>query len=193
MIYRKSLKRVFDIVAALVMLSLAALPVLVSSILIRLSSPGPVFFLQNRVGFGGRVFRIVKLRTMSVDPSRRIGQTTNEDPSVFPVGKVLRRLKIDELPQIFNVLKGDMSFVGPRPCLEKTRDEMPEWARQRFDVLPGVTGLAQINGNILLTWEERWKYDVSYVEKVGFFLDLVIITKTAVVVLLGEERFKNPV
>lgn len=193
MIYRSHLKRSLDIILALVAIVLLALPLLVAMAVICMTSPGPVFFMQKRVGLGGRTFRIIKLRTMTVNTKRELTQTTNADPEVFAAGRVLRRLKIDELPQLFNVLRGDMSFVGPRPCLEQTWDEMPDWARRRFDVRPGITGLAQINGNIALTWPERWKHDVEYVDSLSFFLDIKVVFKTFLVVLLGEDRFRKTI
>ena len=101
----------------------------------------------------------------------------------------MRRLKIDELPQLINVLKGEMSLVGPRPCLPVTAKEAPGWAQKRFEVRPGLTGLAQVNGNIGLSWEQRWIYDVYYVETINWHLDCKILFKTILVVLLGEERF----
>lgn len=193
MIYRNRLKRGLDFALALVAIALFVLPLLVAMAVIRIASPGPVFFMQKRVGLSGRTFRIIKLRTMTVNTERKLIQTTNADPEVFAAGRVLRRLKVDELPQLFNVLNGDMSFVGPRPCLEQTRDEMPDWARQRFRVRPGITGLAQVNGNIALTWPERWEHDIDYVDRVSFCLDIKVVLKTFLVVLLGEDRFRKTI
>lgn len=184
-------KRAFDFIFSLIAVFLILPLIAIAAVAIKLSSPGPVFFRQERVGRGGRSFSIFKLRTMTVNPDRETIQTFNSDPQVFSVGKILRRTKIDELPQIFNVLRGDMSLVGPRPCLRHTYAEMPEWAQKRAQVRPGITGLAQINGNIALSWEERWRYDVRYVETLSFFGDIKLILKTVAVVLLGEERFKD--
>lgn len=193
MIYRNRLKRMFDFTLALVALVIVGLPLLLAMLVVKLSSPGPVFFLQERIGFGGQSFRILKLRTMTVNRNRMTAQITNSDPEVFPAGKWLRRLKVDELPQLINVLRGDMSFVGPRPCLKQTLDGMPDWARRRFDVRPGITGMAQINGNIALTWQERWKHDVEYVERLSFPRDVMTILKTFQIVVFGEERFKKTI
>lgn len=191
MSYRLVFKRTFDIVLSVLFCFLAA-PILAFSIVaIVVSSPGTPFFLQRRVGLCGSVFHIYKLRTMTLDTNRKISQTRGGDPDVLRVGKLLRRLKIDELPQIFNVLMGDMSLIGPRPCLEVTKNEMPDWALKRFDVRPGLTGLAQINGNIELSWEQRWRYDIKYVQDVSFLLDIQILIKTVLVVLLGEDKFKR--
>ena len=121
---------------------------------------------------------------------RNAGEQVRPDEiDITRVGGVLRRLKIDELPQLFNVVSGDMSLVGPRPCLIKTYIDMPEWARARIDVGPGITGLAQTSGNIALPWTERWKFDVRYVERLSATLDIYILLKTIFVVILGEDRF----
>lgn len=193
MIYRNRVKRVLDFALALVALVVIGVPLLLAIAVVRVSSPGPVFFWQTRVGLEGRTFDIIKLRTMTVNADRLISQTTNCDPEVFPAGRILRRTKIDELPQLFNILKGDMSFVGPRPCLQQTQAEMPDWAKTRFEVRPGITGLAQINGNIALTWPERWKHDLDYVHRLSFPLDCLTILKTILVVVFGEEKFRKTV
>lgn len=192
MIYcRYGFKRLLDVLLSTSALILLGPLIVIGALAVKASSRGPAFFVQMRVGRQGRLFRILKLRTMPVDPRRKIAQTHNADPDVLPVGRVLRRLKIDELPQILNVLVGDMSIVGPRPCLEQTYSEMPEWARKRFEVRPGITGLAQINGNIALTWEDRWRHDIHYVETCSLLGDLGIVAKTVAVVVVGEERFRK--
>ena len=192
MIYRDfGLKRALDLVVSALALTCFMPVIVIGGLAVRLTSKGPVLFRQSRVGRDARMFEIYKLRTMSIDPARPLTQTTNADPDIFPVGRVLRRLKIDELPQLLNVLKGDMSLVGPRPCLQQTFVEMPQWARRRFEVRPGITGLAQINGNIALTWEERWRHDVHYIESCALLDDLWIIFRTALVVVKGEERFRR--
>lgn len=115
------------------------------------------------------------------------------DFEVTRIGEILRRFKIDELPQIINVFLGDMSLVGPRPCLPRQRAEFNEDGQQRIKVRPGLTGLAQVNGNIYLSWEERWKYDRQYVEKLSFISDIKIVVRTLAILLYGEEKFlKHP-
>lgn len=116
-------------------------------------------------------------------------QVYGNNSEITTVGKLLRRLKIDELPQLINVLKGDMSFIGPRPCLPELRNEFDENGWERLKVRPGLSGLAQINGNIYLSWEERWKYDAEYVSKQSFILDIKIILKTFLIVIFGEKKF----
>jgi undecaprenyl phosphate N,N'-diacetylbacillosamine 1-phosphate transferase len=188
--YRNYWKYVIDFIFSLILLFIF-IPFLSTVALgIKISSRGPIFFLQERVGRHGKIFTIYKFRTMHLDTQRKIIQTYNSDPSVFFFGKILRRLKIDELPQIFNILRGDMSWVGPRPCLEETLLEMPEWAKKRFIVKPGITGMAQISGNVSLTWVERWEHDVRYVNNVSLMTDIKLFCTTFFIVLLGEERFK---
>jgi len=191
MTYRSTIKRWVDLVGAAIGL-LAASPLLfLSAVLVKLTSPGPLMFSQERAGLNGEPFRVLKLRTMTVDHNRGQGQTTAATSDVIPVGRVLRRLKIDELPQLINVLRGDMSMVGPRPCLMQTRDEMPTWACKRFGARPGLTGLAQVNGNVALSWEERWQYDAHYVESVSLKGDVAILLKTLLVLFAGEDRFRR--
>lgn len=193
MTYRGSGKRVFDVVFSVVGLALTGPIILLGWAAVRLLSPGPGFFHQTRVGLHERRFSVLKLRTMSVNSQRTVAQTTNADPEVLPIGRVLRRLKVDELPQFINVLRGDMSLVGPRPCLQTTLEEMPQHARRRFIVRPGLTGLAQVSGNVAMSWEQRWSYDLRYVNSYSLKLDLLIIAKTIAVILFGEERFRRTI
>jgi undecaprenyl phosphate N,N'-diacetylbacillosamine 1-phosphate transferase len=190
MSYVKFWKRIVDFSLALLILAITFPLLIISAIGIKISSIGPIVFRQRRVGLHGETFQILKLRTMRLNDMRNLAQTYNNDPEVFPFGRMLRRLKLDELPQVFNVLCGDMSIVGPRPCLPQTFEEMPEWARRRSLVRPGITGMAQVNGNVALTWEERWLFDIKYVESISFFTDIRLIIKTLAVVILGEERYR---
>lgn len=191
--YKNYLKRLFDFVMALLVLLLIFPILLISAVLVKISSQGSLFFLQKRLGKDGKVFSVYKFRTMT-DKKRDVNrEILKGDAEVTKVGYYLRRFKIDELPQILNILKGDMSLVGPRPCMPSQRDEFNEDGKHRILVKPGMTGLAQTNGNIYLSWEERWKYDRQYVENVSFLLDLQIILKTILIVFLGEENFlKRP-
>jgi len=161
--------------------------------MIKLDSSGPIFYLSERVGKDGNTFYLYKFRTM-LDKERQTNvQVFADSPEVTRIGKILRRLKIDELPQLLNVLRGDLSLIGPRPCLKSLLGKMDENSKVRFDVRPGMTGLAQVNGNIHIEWEERWAYDVEYVNNLKLILDLKILFKTIAIVLLGEEKFvKKP-
>jgi lipopolysaccharide/colanic/teichoic acid biosynthesis glycosyltransferase len=189
--YRSLGKRVVDVALALLACIIVVPIIILGYVLVRLSSPGPGFFVQERLGRQGKTFKVFKLRTMTTNPERNLSQTTNADPEVFAVGRYLRRTKIDELPQIFNVVKGDMSIVGPRPGLPSMLDEMPKWAKARLSERPGLTGLAQVNGNIELSWEQRWKYDVQYVGEISLLNDLKIILRTVLVVIFGESTFRR--
>lgn len=191
MIYRRGGKRALDLALSIVGLVLFGPVILLGWLAVKLSSAGPGFLHQTRVGADERPFRLHKLRTMTVDPDRVLIQTMSRDPDVLPIGRVLRRFKIDELPQIANVLAGEMSFVGPRPCMPVTAEGMPDWARQRFSVRPGMTGLAQVNGNAGLSWEERWRHDVAYVDQYSVGLDWEIMLKTLAVIFFGEDRFRS--
>jgi lipopolysaccharide/colanic/teichoic acid biosynthesis glycosyltransferase len=166
---------------------------LLSLILILVASPGNPIYTQRRVGKKGQVFKIFKLRTMTINPLREIRQTRGSDPEILWVGKILRRLKIDELPQLFNVLSGEMSLVGPRPCLEATYNTMPKWAMERFLAKPGLTGLAQVNGNIELSWEQRWHYDNEYMKEITLYGDLKILMKTFLIIFWGEAKFRREI
>lgn len=188
-----ALKRLTDLIISLFLLILLSPILILCTLFIKLGDKGPIFYKQQRVGLNGCFFEILKFRSMSVNENREIGQTFNTDPEITWIGRLMRRTKIDELPQLINVVKGDMGLVGPRPCLIITYEEMPEWAKERFKVRPGMTGLAQINGNIFLSWEERWKYDIQYVKTLSILNDIKIVFKTILVVIFGEDKFKKDV
>lgn len=187
--YKLILKPLFDFIAALFCLILVLPLLLIVSVLIKVDSKGPVFFKQKRLGYNGTVFTILKLRTMTNKKRISNREIFKDDPEVTKVGKILRRYKIDELPQIFNILIGNMSFIGPRAGLPEQYLDYNETARVRLKVKPGLTGKAQVNGNIYLSWEERWKLDKEYVETLSFINDLRILMKTFLVISLGEEKF----
>lgn len=187
--YRRIGKRLLDLVISLLALGIFA-PILgVIAILIRFRSPGPVLFVQSRLGLDGKVFQVYKFRTMIDRPRIPDREIIGPHPELTPIGYWLRRFKLDELPQVFNVIKGEMSIVGPRPALPAQIRDYDDVARRRLEVRPGLTGLAQVNGNIFLSWQERWQYDVIYVDNVSLSLDIRIIARTIGVVLLGERRF----
>ena len=183
-------KRLFDFFISFAILLLLFPLFIIVAVLIKLDSKGPIFYLQSRVGENGRVFRIYKLRTMTNkerDPN--VKQTYLQDPDITRTGGLLRRFKIDELPQIWNVFIGDMSLVGPRPALPSLYEKFGEIAKKRCEVRPGMTGWAQVNGNIYLPWEERLCLDREYVDRMSFMLDLRILVKTVAIVLFGEEKY----
>ena len=185
----KFMKRIADIfVSFSLLLVLSPLFVLIS-LLIFITMPGPIFFKQERAGYKKSSFKILKFRTMKVDKEAEIVINTKKDiERLTKTGKILRRLKLDELPQLFNVLYGNMSLVGPRPTIFRQVDKYNDYEMKRLDVKPGMTGLAQINGGINIPWAERIEFDIKYVEKNNIFIDLKIILFTVVVIVFGEKK-----
>ena len=183
-------KRLIDVLVSLVIL-LFLFPFLILVVfLIKIDSKGPIFYLQSRVGKNGHFFKVYKFRTMTNkqrDPNAK--QTFLDDPDITRIGSLLRRFKIDELPQIWNVFVGDMSLVGPRPALPSLYEKYGDLANKRCCVRPGMTGWAQVNGNIYLPWEKRLLLDSEYVDRISFMFDLRILVKTVAIVLLGEDKF----
>jgi lipopolysaccharide/colanic/teichoic acid biosynthesis glycosyltransferase len=184
-------KRVFDLVAAVAALVLFGWLLVLIYVLVRLTSAGGGLFVQDRAGREGRVFRLIKFRTM------RAGHVHDPDPAIViagdhasltPLGRCLRKYKLDELPQLLNVLTGQMSLVGPRPTVPEQVAEYDDFKRQRLVVTPGITGLAQVNGGTALTWDERIEWDVYYVHNRSFLMDLRILLRTVVVTLAGTEK-----
>ncbi|MBI1315881.1 sugar transferase [bacterium] len=192
--YRNALKRVLDFGVALAVLIVFGPVLLLCMALVAIDSRGPVFYNQERLGRHGKLFKVFKLRTMTDKPRTVHTEVLKGNAEITRVGGVLRRTKLDELPQILNVLRGEMSLVGPRPGLPTQLSEFNEDGKKRLEVRPGLTGLAQVNGNIFLSWPERWAYDRRYVERLSLGLDLGILLKTILIVILGEERFtRKPV
>ncbi len=187
-----TVKRGFDILFSAVLIVLM-LPVWLFAVcVVKLSSPGPLLFSQPRGGLKCRPFISYKFRTMAADHVHDPTEVMPlSHPNITPLGRFLRRTKIDELPQLFNILKGDMSLIGPRPTIMDQVNNYNDFQRRRQDVRPGLTGLAQVNTNPEMDWDERIKYDVYYVEHLGPGLDLLILLKTFAVVLLGEKRFSR--
>jgi undecaprenyl phosphate N,N'-diacetylbacillosamine 1-phosphate transferase len=191
--YRKLLKRQIDFVLALSLLVLLAPLLMLAALAIRLESPGPLLFAQCRLGLGGRTFKLYKFRSMlHVQEQRHHDrQVYAGDPEVTCIGRLLRRFKIDELPQLINVLKGDMSLIGPRPCLPELQARFDENGKRRTAVRPGLTGLAQVSGNIFLSWPERWRLDRTYVDNLSFTGDCKILLRTVYVIVVGEHRLSS--
>lgn len=186
--------RAFDLLLVLASL-VVLLPVfLVVAVAIKSTSPGPVFFRQERLGLNGRRFRIFKFRTM-VDGSERLGMgklTAHDDDRITRVGRFLRDWSLDELPQVFNVLKGEMSLVGPRPALVEYLDDYDAFQKRRLRVPPGLTGWAQVNGRNTLTWPERIERDVWYVDNRSLLLNARIVARTFPVLLKREGVYGPP-
>ena len=181
--YKHFFKRFFDILIALLGLIIAAIPMLFIAIAIKLNSKGPVIFKQERVGKKGKVFQIYKFRSMCVGAEQTgTGVYSGKgDARVTKVGKILRATSLDELPQFFNLLKGDMSLVGPRPPLTYhpwTWDKYTDEQKRMFDVRPGITGWAQVNGRKDVEWNKRIKLNIWYVDHISLWLDIKILFMT---------------
>lgn len=172
-------KRVTDVALSLIALTFVIPLILLAAIAIKLESKGPIFFLQQRSGLRGKVFRIFKLRTM-VTNAEKVGPllTQKSDPRITRVGGLLRRTSIDELPQVFNVLKGEMSIVGPRPEVPAITERYTEDLIEVLDYKPGITGISQVNGRASLEINSKIRMEINYQRKASFFTDLVIIIKT---------------
>jgi exopolysaccharide biosynthesis polyprenyl glycosylphosphotransferase len=196
-------KRVMDSVLATIVLLLLLLPSIVIAVVIKLSSAGPILYSSYRVGKGGKLFKMLKFRTMHLNDESEHRQAAEQrlregvhmgkpenDPRITPIGRFLRKYSIDEFPQILNVLRGEMSLVGPRPCLEYEMQYFEDWHKRRFLVLPGLTGLWQVTGRQVdgLSLHDAMILDVFYAENFTVWLDIKILLKTLPVVLLGKSK-----
>ncbi len=179
------LKRVLDLLLALLLSPLALLIVSLCYAGIKLESHGPAFFVQERPGYKGKIFRIYKLRTMSVETERN-GVPLSDMERMTRLGRVIRACSFDELPQLYNILRGEMSFIGPRPLLVKYLPLYTKEQMRRHDVLPGISGWAQVNGRNEISWEQKFERDVWYVDHVCFRLDVKIFWMTICNVLRRE-------
>jgi lipopolysaccharide/colanic/teichoic acid biosynthesis glycosyltransferase len=180
--------RAFDILVAAVVLAILSPALLIAAIAIKLGGRGPVLYRQRRVGRGGREFELLKLRTM-VEGSDPVGVgtvVTRDDPRVTRAGRFLRRTSLDEVPNLVNVLRGEMAIVGPRPTIPAQVDDYTPRQKRRHEVRPGITGWAQVQGRAGIPWEERIELDLYYVEHRGFGLDLRILAKTAWLLITGH-------
>ena len=191
--YKHFFKRLFDFILAFLGIIILSIPMLIIAIAIKCDSKGPVIFKQERVGKKGKVFKIYKFRSMCVG-AEQTGSgvySGKGDSRVTKVGKILRATSLDELPQFFNLLKGDMSLVGPRPPLTYhpwTWDEYTDEQKRMFDVRPGITGWAQVNGRKEVEWNKRIKLNVWYVDHVSLWLDIKILFKTVAKVFLNSDN-----
>lgn len=200
-------KRLMDVILSVLAAPFAGLLTLLIIILIRLDSPGPIFFVQKRIGKGGGTFNIYKFRTMyhNVDRGNHRAfmkafvngqaQSNNGNGRVFkpfnesqvtPVGRILRKTSLDELPQLFNIFRGEMSLVGPRPNVAWEVEEYQGWHKERLEILPGITGLAQVRGRSGIVFDKIVQYDIEYLERQSLLLDVKILWWTFASVLLGR-------
>ena len=180
------LKRVFDIIASLIGLILLSPVILITAILVRTKLGSPIFFTQDRVGKDNKIFKMIKFRTMT-DEKDKDGELLSDEYRLTSFGKFLRSTSIDELPELINVLKGDMSLVGPRPLLVKYLPLYSKEQIRRHEVKPGVTGWAQINGRNSISWCEKFKLDIWYVDNKSFLLDIKILFLTVYKVIKKDD------
>jgi lipopolysaccharide/colanic/teichoic acid biosynthesis glycosyltransferase len=187
------IRRVVDVVVSALALVLSSPLLLAAMLAVRLESPGPVIYRQRRAGRGGKPFDVLKLRTM-VDGAEHIGAglaVNANDSRITRVGAFLRRSSLDELPNLLNVLRGEMTLIGPRPTLPAQVDQYTERQRGRLAVKPGITGWAQVNGRASLPWSERIELDLYYVEHRSLSLDLRILLRTPAMLLGGSGLYKG--
>jgi lipopolysaccharide/colanic/teichoic acid biosynthesis glycosyltransferase len=185
--------RALDLLLASLLLALASPFLALAALLVRLESRGPALYRQRRVGRGGAPFELLKLRTM-VPGAEEMGAgiyVVEGDPRITRVGRLLRRFSLDEVPNLVNVLRGEMAIVGPRPTVQEQVDRYTERQRRRLDVRPGITGWAQVNGRTSLPWPERIELDVWYVEHRSLRLDLRILAKTTRMLASGRGLYSE--
>ena len=180
--YRKHIKRLLDFILSLIAIIILSPILLIVAILVRIKIGSPVIFKQKRPGLHERIFTLYKFRTMT-DQKDEQGNLLPDEIRLTKFGKLLRSTSLDELPELFNILKGDMSVVGPRPLLVRYLPLYNEHQKHRHDVRPGFTGWAQCNGRNAISWEEKFDLDVYYIRHVSFLLDLKVIFKTIKIVL----------
>jgi len=184
-LYRRYFKRLLDFVLSLAAIIALSPVLLLIACLVRIKLGSPVIFKQQRPGLNERIFTLYKFRTMTDERNER-GELLPDEARLTDFGKFLRSTSLDELPELFNILKGDMSIVGPRPLLVEYLPLYDQYQRRRHEVRPGLTGWAQVNGRNALSWEDKFNYDVEYVDNLSFLLDLKIIFLTIKKVLKRE-------
>lgn len=184
-IYSVCMKRVLDFCLALMLLVILGIPMLIVALLVRVKLGSPVLFKQPRPGKQGKVFNMYKFRSMTDERDEK-GELLPDEVRLTSFGKKLRATSLDELPELLNVLKGNMSFIGPRPLLVRYLPLYNERQSHRHDVRPGITGYAQVNGRNAITWEEKFEKDIWYVEHISFLTDVKVLFKTVLVVFKRE-------
>lgn len=191
---RFALKRVFDVTMSILVAAIGAPVFMVVAVLVKLSSPGPVFFVQDRVGRDGSTFRMYKFRTMAGKPdASMLAWTQSEEARITKIGRFLRDYGLDELPQVLNILRGDMSIVGPRPPLPMQAEQYTDFQKMMFSMRPGVISLADVKGRRSIPMEERIEWHVWYVQNWSMRLDLEILWKTLFIVLRRQNAFETDV
>lgn len=184
--YEKFVKRFFDIIISFTALVILSPVLLIVALLVKIKLGSPVIFHQQRPGYHEKIFGLCKFRTMT-DERDENGELLPDAVRLTKFGKALRATSLDELPELWNILKGDMSLIGPRPLLVKYLPLYNDFQKQRHDVRPGLTGWAQVNGRNTISWEQRFEYDVYYVEHMSFLMDLKILFQTVAVVFKHND------
>lgn len=174
----KYVKRITDFTVALLLLVILSPLMAASALLIAANHDGPILFKQKRPGKNGKIFTVYKFRTMSTRQCDENGRELSDFERMTKIGRLLRKTSVDELPQLFNIIKGEMSFIGPRPLLTEYLELYSPEQMRRHEVLPGISGWAQVNGRNTLTWDEKFAYDVYYVDHCGVLMDMKIFLKT---------------
>jgi len=192
MVYQKYFKRFFDFILALFLIILTSPLILSISVLLFFMNSGKVFFIQPRPGKNEKIFFIIKFRTMN-EKKNENGELLPDNERITLIGRFIRRNSIDELPQLVNVLNGDLSLIGPRPLLVDYLPLYNDFQRRRHEARPGITGWAQINGRNAITWNEKFKLDIWYVDNLSFFLDIRILFLTVKKVLKSENVNTNKI
>ena len=182
-------RKSIDIVGSAVLLGLASPLFIVVGLAVWMTDFGPVFYRQTRAGLFGRPFQLIKFRSMAVNsrPTDSLQEIGQADPLVTTIGRFIRRTKIDELPQLINVLRGEMSWIGPRPTVPAQVEAYTPFQKRRLEILPGLTGWAQVNGGAEISWEDRIMLEVWYIEHRSLLLDLTILRKTLAVIIFGHK------
>ena len=188
--YKNLIKPILDFILAFLLIIVFLPIILIVALLIKLKLGSPILFTQERPGLNGKIFRIYKFRTMSDERDSK-GDLLSDELRLKGFGKLIRKSSLDELPQLFNVLKGEMSFVGPRPLLVEYLKLYNQEQAKRHNVKPGITGWAQVNGRNAISWEEKFKLDVYYVEHISFMLDCKILYMTFFKVLKRKDINSN--
>lgn len=188
--YKNLIKPILDFILAFLLIIIFSPIILIVALLIKLKLGSPILFTQERPGLNGKIFRIYKFRTMSDERDSK-GNLLSDELRLKGFGKLIRKSSLDELPQLFNVLKGEMSFVGPRPLLVEYLKLYNQEQAKRHNVKPGITGWAQVNGRNAISWEEKFKLDVYYVEHISFMLDCKILYMTFFKVLKRKDINSN--
>jgi len=190
MLYKRSLKRSFDILFSLIALILLSPMITIVSVALLMTNNGSILFVQERPGLKTRAFKILKFKTMNDSTDDR-GKLLADSDRLTAIGNVVRKTSFDEVPQLINVLKGDMSIIGPRPLMPEYLPLYNKEQARRHDVRPGITGWAQCNGRNSLSWQEKFKHDCYYVDNISFLLDMKILYVTIKLVLKSEGIYKN--